>query len=117
MRRRAAKAKTLSEYSAMWLVAMFDLPVDTPEARKRYTQFRKALLTDGFLMLQFSVYARYLEGEESATAHRRYIRNNLPPSGQVRVLAVTDHQFGKMEVFAGKKRGKSEDPPGQLLLF
>ena len=109
--------KPLSEYSAMWLLAMFDLPVDTPEARKRYTQFRKALISDGFMMIQFSVYARYLDSEESATAHRRYIKSNLPPFGQVRVMAVTDHQFGKMEVFAGKKRSKTEDPPEQLLLF
>ncbi|HHT9133449.1 MAG TPA: CRISPR-associated endonuclease Cas2, partial [Candidatus Avalokitesvara rifleensis] len=48
-----------SEYRAMWLFAMFDLPVDTKKARREYTRFRKALLTEGFTMLQYSVYARY----------------------------------------------------------
>lgn len=101
----------------MWLVAMFDLPVDTPESRRCSTQFRKALIADGFLMLQFSVYARYLESEEAATAHRRHIKNNLPPHGQIRVLAVTDRQFGKMEVYTSKKKAKPENSPQQLLLF
>ncbi len=43
----------------MWLLAMFDLPVTTRKARKRYAEFRKLLLQEGFSMLQFSVYARY----------------------------------------------------------
>ena len=44
----------------MWVVAMFDLPVETQQNRRDYARFRKALLKDGFMMLQFSVYARYL---------------------------------------------------------
>ena len=48
----------LSEYSALWLYTMFDLPVDTQRARREYARFRKALIAEGFLMLQFSVYAR-----------------------------------------------------------
>ena len=48
MRRRV---RDLSEYSALWLFAMFDLPVDTKRARKEYTRFRKALISQGFLML------------------------------------------------------------------
>ena len=34
----------LSGYRGMWLFAMFDLPVTTPKARKRYTAFRKLLV-------------------------------------------------------------------------
>jgi hypothetical protein len=34
----------LSGYRGMWLFAMFDLPVTTRKARKRYTQFRKLLI-------------------------------------------------------------------------
>ena len=96
---------------------MFDLPVTTRKARKRYTQFRKALLKDGFSMLQYSVYARYCASEESATANRRRIRAALPPEGYVRVLAVTDRQFGKMENYIGKSSEPTEKPPSQLMLF
>lgn len=41
----------------------------------------------------------------------------LPPNGQVRLLAVTDHQFGRMRVFFGKTESRAEKPPDQLLLF
>ena len=107
----------LSEFRPMWLMAMFDLPVDDQLDRRNYTRFRKALLKDGFMMLQYSVYARYIPSEEAAEAHRRIIRSAVPPLGQVRLIAVTDHQFGKMEVFYGRKPRKPEPPPEQMLLL
>jgi CRISPR-associated protein Cas2 len=109
--------RNLSEYRAMWLFAMFDLPVGTAQARHEYTRFRKALLKEGFLMLQFSVYARYCQNEERSEAFRRRLRGALPPDGEVRLISITDRQFGKMEVFAGKKRRSAEEPPQQLMLL
>ena len=96
---------------------MFDLPVETTENRRDYTRFRKALLKDGFMMLQFSVYARFIPSEEAAEAHRRTIKSCIPSLGQVRLMAITDHQFAKMEVFFGKKPRAPEDIPEQILLF
>ena len=106
-----------SGYKAMWLFAMFDLPVKTQAARQCYTRFRKTLLQEGFSMLQYSVYARYCPSEESASAHRQRIRAFLPPEGQVRLVAVTERQFAKMEIYFGKKRKQVEKPPTQLMLF
>lgn len=96
---------------------MFDLPVETRENRRDYTRFRKALLKDGFMMLQLSVYARYIPSEEAAEAHRKTVRSAVPPLGQVRVVALTDHQFGRMEVFYGRKPKDPEEPPAQIMLF
>ena len=107
----------LSEYRGVWLFAMFDLPVDSPEARRDYTHFRKALLKEGFSMLQYSVYARYFGSEERSQAYKDRIRAWIPPEGQVRLIAITDHQFGKMDVFNGKTRQLAEKPPQQLVLF
>lgn len=107
----------LSGYRAMWLFAMFDLPVDKPELRREYTQFRKALLKEGFSMLQFSVYAHYVRSEESEEVYRRRVAMVLPSHGQVRLISITDRQFEKMEVYVGQKRKKVEDPPHQLMLF
>lgn len=104
-------------YKAMWLFAMFDLPTDTKRARRDYTRFRKKLLNEGFIMMQFSVYARYCAGEEIAAAHRRRVRGELPADGEVRLVTITDKQFGKMEVYWGKKREPTEKPTEQLLLF
>lgn len=107
----------LSGYRPMWLFALFDLPVTTAEARREYARFRKALLREGFSMLQFSVYARYLASEADADRFRERVRAALPPHGQVRLLAVTDRQFGKMEVYCGRNREKTEAEPLQLFLF
>lgn len=107
----------LSAYRAMWLVAMFDLPVETKDNRRDYARFRKTLSKDGFMMLQFSVYARYIPSEEAAEAHRRTVKSAIPPLGEVRLVALTDHQFAKMEVFHGRKPREPEEPPKQIMLF
>jgi len=109
--------KQISGYGSMWLFAMFDLPVDTDDARREYTRFRKKLLNNGFLMLQFSVYARFCESEEASETYRNRIKGVLPPDGQVRIVAITDKQFARMDVFYGKRRTDVECPPEQLMLF
>lgn len=106
-----------SKFRAVWLFALFDLPVLTKKQRKAYTQFRKALIREGFMMLQFSVYARYCPSEDAGGAYRARVRDQLPAEGQVRLLSVTDKQFGNMEVFFGKNRTPEEEPPAQMLLF
>ncbi|HVB33324.1 MAG TPA: CRISPR-associated endonuclease Cas2 [Patescibacteria group bacterium] len=101
----------------MWLFAMFDLPVDKPELRREYSQFRHARLKVGFSMLQYSVYAHYVPSEEADEALRRNVHAALPSHGQVRLVSLTDRQFGKMEIYVGKKRERTEDPPMQLAFF
>lgn len=98
----------------MWLVVMFDLPVTTKKARQDYTQFRRSLLADGFTMLQYSVYARYCESEDDAAKHRRRVRGSLPPAGQVRIVSITDRQFGKMEIYSAFLHQAPENAPEQM---
>ena len=101
----------------MWLLAMFDLPTDTPRARKSYTRFRKALLKDGFAMMQYSVYIRHCASEENAAVHIARTERALPPCGEVRLLCITDKQYERMKVFWGNRRKPPEKPPAQLELF
>ncbi len=96
---------------------MFDLPTDTKRARRAYTNFRKLLIQDGFIMMQFSVYARHCASDENATVHTGRIQVGLPPDGEVRIITITDKQFGKMQVFYGKKRKIPERAPQQVTLF
>lgn len=112
-----SSTRELSEFRGMWLFTMFDLPVDTKEARRRYRNFRTALLKEGLTMMQFSVYARYCSSEERSKIYRNKLRAMLPPEGHIRFLTVTDYQFGKMEVFYGKTRAQPEKPPEQVFLF
>lgn len=101
----------------MWIVAMFDLPTDTKQARRAYTQFRKGLLKDGFTMMQYSVYIRHSASEENAEVHRERIRMILPDDGEVRIITITDKQFGYMKIYLGKRRKPTPPPPVQAELF
>ncbi len=98
-------------------MVMFDLPVVESEERHDYARFRTRLMGEGFAMLQYSIYGRWCPSEEAAQAYRRKIRDLLPPKGEVRVLSVTDRQFGKMEVFYARSRERPEKKPEQLLLL
>jgi CRISPR-associated protein Cas2 len=107
----------LSAYRYMWLIAMFDLPVDTKKARREYTRFRKTLLKDGFGKMQYSVYIRHCASRENAEVHTERVRKALPPEGEVRLITLTDKQYERMEVFWGEKRKPPEPVPAQLELF
>lgn len=106
-----------SGYRAMWLFALFDLPVKSKAQRKRYARFRKTLLKLGFAMLQYSVYAQYCTSEEASVAKRNQVREGLPDEGQVRLVSITDKQFGTMEVYLGKRSAPPEEEPQQLMFF
>ena len=101
----------------MWILTMFDLPTETARDRRAYSDFRKALLEDGFLMMQFSVYIRHCASEENASVHKNRIQAFLPPQGEVRILIVTDKQYERMSVFYGKKPKQIEKPPEQISFF
>lgn len=101
----------------MWVLVLFDLPTSDQQMRKDYTRFRKCLLEDGFTMMQYSVYMRHSSSDENAQVHINRVKYNLPPEGEVRIIKITDKQFGRIEVFYGKKRRAPEKSPQQLLFF
>lgn len=97
-----------------WLLVMFDLPVMTDEERRAATQFRKELLDSGYLMIQFSVYARACVSYESMDTHSRLLRKIVPEAGNVRVMFFTDQQWQRAYTVVGPnyRQGKrSLDPP------
>jgi len=87
------------------------------ETRKRYAQFRKGQLEDGFTMMQFSVYVRHCPSEENATVHVERVERTVPQDGEVRILTFTDKQFERMRIFWGETRIPVELPGKQLELF
>ena len=45
----------------MRIIVFFDLPTETNEDKRAYRHFRKALIKDGFIMMQESVYTKLLK--------------------------------------------------------
>lgn len=101
----------------MWVMTFFDLPTETSADKRNYRRFREFLLRDGFMMLQWSVYARPCPTMESAEKHAVRIEEKLPPAGQVRVLQLTTLQYARMKLFFGETAAKAEEEPAQLSFF
>ena len=105
------------EVRFMWVFVFFDLPVGTKSERRHATRFRNFLKDDGFMMLQFSVYARVMRGEEAVDKHLARVTKSLPPRGSVRALSVTDRQYARMKLLLGESTKNERAAPQQLLLL
>ncbi len=101
----------------MWLFVFFDLPVGTKTDRRAATRFRNFLLKDGYMMLQFSVYARICNGQDRVTKHLQRLKSQIPQSGSVRAMQITDKQYERMSILVGEKKNNEKTKAEQLVLF
>lgn len=106
----------LSGYRLMWLVALFDLPVQTKSQRKAATDYRKLLLEQGFQMAQLSVYFKFCRDKAQADVVTRTLSSSVPKGGRVDVLMITDKQYSQIVTIRDSKRVRRENP-SQLTLF
>ena len=94
-------------------MAMFDLPVMTDKERKAATKFRNDLLDNGYLMIQFSVYARPCVTYEQLEMHITRIKDLIPNAGNVRLMFMTDEQWKKSYTVIGanyRNDNRARDP-------
>ena len=87
----------------MRLILFFDLPMTTDYEKKVYTYFRKYLIKNGYLMMQFSVYCKIFPNREAAINHINVLRKSVPKQGQIRIMIVTEKQYSKIEIIVGGK--------------
>ena len=87
----------------MRMILMFDMPTETAEERKAYRKFRKFLLSEGFIMHQFSVYSKLLLNNSANKAMIDRLQANNPKKGSITLLTVTEKQFARMIYFNGER--------------
>ncbi|MCY4657533.1 MAG: CRISPR-associated endonuclease Cas2 [Gammaproteobacteria bacterium] len=105
-------------WKTMWVFTLFDLPTYSKATRKKYAEFRKCLLKDGFTMMQYSVYVRHCNSLENANLHIKRMSSLVPAEGEVRFFVITDRQYEKILTFEGRKIVRDDTPrPSQLQLF
>lgn len=110
-------ATHLSGYRLMWILVMFDLPTETKKQRKDATGFREFLLDEGFERSQFSVYARFVNGQAAFDTRVRRIESALPNKSDVQILHFTDKQYAMTVRFSDQGRRDSPKNPEQLVMF
>lgn len=101
----------------MWVFVLFDLPVGTKAERGAAARFRNFLKTDGYIMIQFSVYARVCRGEDAVNKHIDRVTKSLPASGSVRALQVTERQYARMKLLVGARTKNEQVASQQLVLL
>ena len=95
-------------YRFVRVLIMFDLPVDTKAQVRNYTKFRKELIKQGFLMMQYSIYVKSCLNKEAAQGTINNVRRYLPRDGHVRSLIITEKQFEKMTILVGEENRNLE---------
>ena len=116
-RGRAGRDPICSKYRMAWVLVFFDLPVGTPKERRDASNFRKDLLKDGYMMVQFSVYARPCGTADRVETQVRRLKSKIPSQGEVRGLMISDAQWGRMIVMRSKQRVESEKMPEQMMFL
>ena len=107
------KIEKKSPFRMWWILAMFDLPVVTNQERKVATQFRNDLLDNGYLMIQYSIYARPCVTYEQLEMHIARIKKLIPTAGNVRIMFMTDEQWKKSFTVIGenyRSDNRAKDP-------
>lgn len=108
---------TAAKDKFMWLFVFFDLPVLTKPERRTATRFRNFLLKDGYMMIQFSVYARICNGQDRVDKHLKRLQSVIPEKGSVRVMQITDKQYERMKILVGTRKNNEKTKAEQLVLF
>lgn len=91
------------KYNIMRVLCMFDLPVETAKERKVYREFRKKLVQEGFVMMQYSIYMRTCPTREFSRRLKKRIQSFVPENGNVRLLTITEKQYDDMKLLVGSK--------------
>ena len=95
-------------YEALRLLCFFDLPMESKDEKRIYRNFRKELISNGFEMLQFSVYYSTCPNRSFANKFYKKLKMSNLPAGNVRLLAVTEKQFSEMTLIIGGKTKQEE---------
>jgi|SRR5665213_1401938 len=116
-RGRAGRDPVCSKYRMAWVLVFFDLPVGSTDERRDAANFRKDLLKDGYMMVQFSVYARPCGTADRVETQVRRLKSKIPPKGEVRGLMISDAQWGRMISMRSQQKTDAEKMPAQMMFF
>lgn len=99
----------------MRILVFFDLPVVKDRDRKTAAKFRRFLIKEGYVMVQWSVYSRLCNGMDSVEMHKQRLKQNLPQKGSVRCLLLTEKQYSSIDVLLGTASFHDMDEATELI--
>lgn len=70
--------------------------MQTNEEIRAYNKFRKTLIKQGYVMMQYSIYTKIVQNKTAADNQVRKISKLFPKNGIGQILIVTEKQFSNM---------------------
>ena len=98
-------------------IVFFDLPNIYAKDKRNYLKFRKYLLSEGFIMMQESVYSKLALNNSVVNSIKEKINKNKPPKGIVQLLIITEKQFSEIEYIVGEKNTEILDNTERLTII
>lgn len=95
-------------YRYMRVIVFFDLPSVTVAERKEYLRFRKFLLSDGYIMMQESVYCKLALNMTAVYAMKDRI---------VQVMTITEKQYAAIDYVCGSSQKTIIDSDRRLIIL
>lgn len=101
----------------MRVMVFFDLPMLTKKDVREYTKFRKYLISQGFVMIQKSVYSKIALNGTASNAIIDNLKKNLPEIGLVQILVITEKQYQGIEFLVGEGQKETVDTQQRLIVL
>ena len=102
----------------MWLIAAYDCPVSTREARSAYQRFHTLLQEENFSQHQYSLYVRHFPTLAAAQAEAEKLGKAVPDGARAAFYFITDKQYGMTrEFFGAQPTEEKPSKPQQIELF
>ena len=77
-------------------------PTDKWGTKTAYTKLRKFLQKDGYIRIAPEVYMRVVQNRKASEKHYRRIEEWAPKTGVVRLLRLTEKQYGNIFMVTGE---------------
>lgn len=107
----------IMSFRYMRVFVFFDLPTTTVSERRTYRNFRQALVKNGFIMMQESVYSKITLNSTAAKAVVENIRKSAPEKGSVMLMIVTEKQYENIEYITGDFKSEFVTTPEKLVVL
>lgn len=98
-------------------IVFFDLPNIYLKDKKNYLKFRKYLLSEGFIMMQESVYSKIVLNSQQSALLLDRLRKNAPKKGLIQVLTITERQYSQIEYIIGESKTKIINTEDRLVIL
>ena len=88
-----------------------------PKSKKNYIKFRKYLLSEGFIMMQESVYSKIVMNSQQSSLLLDRLRKNAPKKGLIQVLTITERQYSQIEYIIGENKSDIINTEDRLVVL